>query len=549
MLKKTLADLLISAAEKWPGSDALIYPKTQLEDNYRNYQQFLDGAMLKAKGLMALGIKAGDHVGIFMPDCIDYMESIYGICLAGAKPVPINARYRATELPYVINDADIKLLISSSIARDYLDIRSMLVLTFPELDSSTNARKLSLVKAPLLGTIVMLDDESSGAFIGSDEFYQESSHIEDGQVHQQRSEISDHERAIIVYTSGTTANPKGCILSDTMLLRNSLAMAEQRYYLQQDDRFWDPLPLFHMAAILPMLAVIHTGGVYVGMMYFDVDTALKMLEEERITVAFPAFPPITSAIINHPDFRKTDLSRIRRINNVAPPDTLANFQDAFPQAIQTAAFGMTEAGGVISFNDPADDLESRLHTCGRPFDGIEVKIIDPDTGKEVTPGEQGEIIIRGYSLFDGYYKNPQATAAAIDDEGWFHSGDICSLDTAGRIRYHGRTKDMLKVGGENVSALEIESYLSRHPAVKLVQVIGKSDPHLLEVPAAFIELKDNVICTEEEIIEFCKDEIASFKVPRVVRFVSEWPMSSTKVQKFRLREMLEQERNNLIDPD
>jgi fatty-acyl-CoA synthase len=541
MKLNSLADLLINAAATWPDSDALIFPKVQLKDNCRSYQQLFDNAMTKAKGLKAMGIQAGDHVGIFMPDCVDYVESIYGICLAGARPVPINARYRATELAYVVNNADVKLLLSSAIARDYLDIASMLTRTFPELANSTNTKNLQLEKAPLLKSIVLLHSESSCGFTGSKAFYESADHFSDEDIHLQREQIDDHQRAIIIYTSGTTANPKGCILSDTMLLRNSLAMAEQRYYLQPEDRFWDPLPLFHMAAILPMLAVIQTGGAFACMMHFDVDVALKMLEEERISIAFLTFPPITSALINHPDFKNTDLSRIRRINNVAPPDTLAIFQKAFPGAVQTAAFGMTEAGGVISFNDPSEDLHSRLHTCGRPFDDIEVKIVDPESGDEVARGEQGEIIIRGYNLFDGYYKNPEATAAAVDKDGWFHSGDICSLNEAGNIRYHGRTKDMLKVGGENVSALEIESYLSMHPAVKMVQVVGKSDPVMIEVPAAFIELKDNVVCTEDEIIEFCKDEIASFKIPRLVRFVTDWPMSATKVQKFRLRELLEHE--------
>ncbi|MEX2523491.1 MAG: fatty acid--CoA ligase family protein, partial [Gammaproteobacteria bacterium] len=198
----------------------------------------------------------------------------------------------------------------------------------------------------------------------------------------------------------------------------------------------------------------------------------------------------------------------------------------------------TEAGGVISHNDPAEDLESRLTTCGSPLKDIKVRIVDTDSGEDVTGKGVGEIQIRGYCLFDGYYRNPEATAAAMQD-GWFRSGDLGAVNEDGRIVYHGRTKDMLRVGGENLSALELESYLATHPAVKLAQVVGEPHPRLQEVPVAFVELYPGAGCTEQELIDYCAGRIASFKVPRKVRFVTEWPMSATKIQKFRLREMLE----------
>lgn len=543
MESTSLADALLKAAVNWPERDAVIFPATPGKNNRRNYQQLLIGAMARARSIMALGIKAGDHVGIFMPDCIDFIECLFACCLAGAKPVPVNIRYRSNELSYLVKNADIRLLLCSALARDYFDIHEVLVATFPELETQETSASRLIEKAPLLQNVVLLDAKSHGFIIGENEFEKLAGEISEEDVHLQRSRIKDDERAVIVYTSGTTANPKGCILSDRMLLRNSLAMAEQRYYLGPEERLFDPLPLFHMAAILPMLAIFQTGGTYIAMMYFDAGLALKLLEEERITIAFLAFPTITSAIINHPDFDSKDLSHIHRVNNVAPPDTLARFQEAFPQAIQTAAYGLTEAGGVIAFNDPSEDLYSRLHSCGPAFDGIETMIIDPETGNEVETGKRGEIIIRGYSLFDGYYKNPSATADVVDADGWLHSGDLCSIDDKGRIYYHGRIKDMLKVGGENVSALEIESFLCTHPAIKLAQVVGMPDPRLQEVAVAFVELYEGASCTEEQIIEHCRGEIASFKVPAAVRFTTDWPMSATKIQKFRLRERLINEQN------
>lgn len=277
-----------------------------------------------------------------------------------------------------------------------------------------------------------------------------------------------------------------------------------------------------------------------SMTYIEAGEALAMMEREAATVAFPSFPTITNELIAHPDFHKRDLSSLRRINNVAPTDVLRRFQAAFPQAVQTGAYGLTEAGGVIAFNHPDESLETRLTSCGTVFPGIEVRIVDADTLQAVAIDERGEIQIRGYAVFDGYYKAPEKNREAFVD-GWFRTGDLCSLDEAGQISFHGRLKDMLKVGGENVAALEIESFLANHPAVKLAQVISVPDEHLLEVPAAFVELHAEASATEAEIIAYCKGSIAGFKVPRHVRFVDAWPMSSTKVQKYVLREWFDRQ--------
>lgn len=274
-----------------------------------------------------------------------------------------------------------------------------------------------------------------------------------------------------------------------------------------------------------------------SMTHVEAGLALKMLAQDRVSVAFPSFPTVTNDLINHPDFATTDLSNLRRINNVAPIDMLRRFQDTFPQAVQTGAYGLTEAGGVIAFNHPDEDLETRLHTCGKPFPGIEVQIVDPDSRAVLGPDQRGELWARGYAVFGGYHKSPEKNAETFVD-GWFRTGDLCSLTADGAICYHGRIKDMLKVGGENVAALEIESHLSRHPAVQLAQVIGREDARLWEVPVAFVELKPGARATAEELIDHCRGDLASFKVPREVYFVDAWPMSSTKVQKFRLKDLL-----------
>ena len=235
------------------------------------------------------------------------------------------------------------------------------------------------------------------------------------------------------------------------------------------------------------------------------------------------------------------MDQLRLINNVAPPSQLLKNMEILPQAVHISAYGLTEACGVSCNGSADEDNETRATTCGKPYPGVQLRVVDPETGEVMKPGERGEVVIRGFSLFEGYYKSPGKTAEAIDEDGWFHTGDLCSLDAEGRVTYQGRYKDMLKVGGENVAAVEIESYIFTHPAVQLVQVVGVPDEKMLEVAAAFIELTPGMECTEQEIVDYCRGKIASFKIPRHVRFVKEWPMSATKIQKFKLQEALTRE--------
>jgi acyl-CoA synthetase (AMP-forming)/AMP-acid ligase II len=526
----TLGDLLLRAADRHGDSDAIIFPDARL-----TYGQLRERAYERARSLLALGVDRGDHVGLLMPNCLDYVECLFAVQLLGAMAVPVNARYKARELAYVVENADLSAILISDIISEYADFAELLQEAFPELSAGADPRALELPGAPKLKTVVMLGSSAPAGIVPRSELDALAAERRDADVEARRVCARVRDQAIMMYTSGTTSNPKGCPLSHEVLVRNGINMNRERYFLDDTDRFWAPLPMFHMASILPMICCMDAGAALQSMTHVEAGMALEMMERDGTTVAFPSFPTVTNELITHPDFPSRDLSRIRRINNVAPPDVLRKFQEAFPQAVQTGAYGLTEVGGVIAFNHPDESLEHRLTTCGRVFPGVEVKVVDPDTDAELEPGERGEILVRGYAVFDGYYKAPEKNAEAFAD-GWFRTGDLCALDADGFIEFHGRIKDMLKVGGENVAALEIESYLATHPAVKLAQVIGVPDERLLEVPAAFIELNPNTFATEEELIGYCQGKIASFKVPRYIRFVDEWPMSSTKVQKFRLLE-------------
>jgi acyl-CoA synthetase (AMP-forming)/AMP-acid ligase II len=284
--------------------------------------------------------------------------------------------------------------------------------------------------------------------------------------------------------------------------------------------------------------VLQAGATLLSMTHFDPGAALAQIAAERPTLIYPCFPAIASALFNHPDFGAVDMAQVRVMINVAPVDTLRGLQAQLPHVAQIGSYGLTEGGGVVSFNDWQESEEDRLNTVGPPLRGMEVRIVDPESGSVLQPDQPGEMQVRGIGVFGGYYKDQEKTAATLDAEGWLHTGDLCSVDENGRIRYLGRYKEMLKVGGENVAPAEIESFLSTHPAVKLCMAVGVPDSRLTEVAAAFVELKEGTTATEEELIAFCKGKIASYKVPRYVRFVTEWPMSATKVQRFRLRDDL-----------
>ena len=513
----TLGDLLVKAAQQHDDNDMLIFPERHV-----TYTQMQDMAYSRAQALVAIGLGPGSHVGILMANCIEYVEYLMAVQLIGGMAIPINARYKASELAYVLENADIDLVVTHDQVSEYAN--------FAQLIQEALVEK----RAPRLQHLVMIGEPTDG-FVDDAAFLESGNSVSVDQVDEYRVGVSVRQPAIMMYTSGTTANPKGCPLNHEVLVRNGINMNRSRYFLESNDRFWAPLPMFHMSSILPLMCCMDAGAAMLSMTHFEAGLSLKMMEEEKVTVAFPSFPTIMQDLISHPDFKKTDLSRLRRLNNVAPPDLLRRFQEAMPQSVQTGAYGLTEAGGVIAFHHPDDSLEQRLHTCGKPMPGLLAKIVDPDTLEEKATGEQGEILLKGYSVFDGYYKATEKNQEAFID-GWLRTGDLCAIDADGDITFHGRLKDMLKVGGENVAALEIESFLLTHSKVIMAQVIGVPDNRLSEVPCAYIELHEGESMAAEDLIAFCKGKISSFKIPRHVRFVREWPMSSTKIQKFVLRE-------------
>jgi acyl-CoA synthetase (AMP-forming)/AMP-acid ligase II len=479
-----------------------------------------------------------------MPTCPEFVELYFAIALCGAVIVPINARYRSGEIGYVVENADLVTLITTDAVADQVNFVERLEGALTDLPSQKDPMSLKLAAAPKLRNVVLYGREGRPGFVSEAQFDAAADRIAEIEVHKTRLRTRVRDTALMLYTSGTTANPKGCLITHEAQVRNSIALGRHRYRLTREDSLWSPLPMFHIAAVLPMLAIFDVGGTYLTMGYFDAGVALKMLEDHKVTVTYPSFVTIMQGLIYHPDFPTRDLSSIRLMNSnfaVQPPGVAEPIMKAMPAAIQVGSFGMTEASGTVSTGSPGEPEAQRITRLGRPLPGLEVRVIDPSTGHDMPTGERGEVLVRGYSLFEGYYRDPVKSAEALDKDGWFHTGDIGSVDAQGTIMFHGRFKDMLKVGGENVAAAEIEAQLQKHKAVKLAQVVGIPDAKYAEVPAAFVELQPGATATEAELIEFCKKDVAGFKVPRHIRFVTEWPMSSSKIQKFKLRTALVEE--------
>jgi fatty-acyl-CoA synthase len=529
----TIGDVLLTAADRYPDTLALVFPDQSL-----TYADLAQRALRRARSLQAMGVKPKDHVGILMHTCAEFMEILFAASFCGAVIVPINARYKASELAYVIENGDLVTVITTDAVADSVNFVERLNTALPELHRSKHPLALKVSAAPKLRNIVLLGKTHAPGFVTEKEFMEAGESRDERQVHETRLRVRVRDIGLMLYTSGTTANPKGCLITHEAMVRNSIALGRHRYRLTHDDRMWSPLPMFHIAAVLPMLAIFDVGGTYLTMGFFDPGVALRMLEKYKVTALYPSFVTIMQGLIYHPTFPDTDLSRVKLMNSnfaVQPPGVAEPIMKAMPRALQVGSFGMTEAAGTVCTGAWDEPETQRITRLGRPLPGLELRIINPETGEDVKTGLRGEVLVRGYSLFEGYYKDAEKTAQALDHDGWFHTGDIGSLDDNGTVMFHGRFKDMLKVGGENVAAAEIEGLLGRHHAVKLAQVVGIPDAKYVEVPAAFVELKPDGKASEKELIDFCRKEIASFKVPRHVRFVTEWPMSSSKIQKFRLR--------------
>lgn len=531
----TLGDLLDRQAVERPGHEAVVFP-----DERATYRDLASRAEFFARGLVGLGVNAGDHIGIFLPASISYLAALLGASKIGAVPVPISDRFKAFELQRVIPHSDMKVLLTALPGDSPVDLPALLAETFQDLPRQ-QAPSLDLVEAPELDSMVLVGEGERAGFLGRDDFAAAAERVSREEVGRRQQRVRVRDTAVTLYTSGTEATPKGALLSHEAFVRAGHAMAQTRFFLAPEDRVWAAFPMFHIGAIAHAVMCLTAGCTFCHTGVFNPERALDLLESERCTVAVPAFETVWLPVLDHPRFGAADLSALRIVMNVGVDERLRGMQERMPHAVQISSFGATESCSHLALNHLDDSLEKRVTTGGHPLPGMECRVVDPVTGLDVPTDTPGELLYRGPDRFDGYYKDPELSARVIDEDGFFHSGDVATMDDEGRVTFVSRLKDMLKVGGENVAAAEIEGYLLRHPAIAIVQVVAAPDARYVEVAAAFVELKDGAAATEAELIEFCRGKIATFKIPRYVRFLNEWPMSGTKIKKYVLREWIRDE--------
>jgi acyl-CoA synthetase (AMP-forming)/AMP-acid ligase II len=518
----TIGDLLVRSAHRHPDRDALVFP-----DSRHTYAELRDRAVCVARGLFGLGVHPGDRVGLLASNTVEYVEGFFGVSLLGAVIVPLNARHRSTELGWIIDNGDLVAVLTTAREDEYLDFTDVLRTGLPSLGDAPDPRRLSLPEAPALRAAVLLSGEGRAGFLSRQSFDEVANLVEPETVDEMRRRVRIRDVAAVLYTSGTTANPKGCMLSQEAMTRGPVERAQFRLGngdtgTGQHDVTWAAGPLFHIGALAPFLGAMGTGGTFLTDIHFEPGRALQLLSREHATVAFPWFPAMMQPLLDHPTFDAAALQSLQSMFLIGPSVLLERVQDALPSCELVAACGMTETAGIYAISDRTDSVELRATAQGKPCPGMEIRIIDIETGQDVGPGIVGEILVRGHSVMEGYYRDPEKTAASLDDDRWLHTGDL------------------LKVGGENVAAIEIESFLARHPAVQCVEIVGAPDPRLDEVPVAFVEVRPGHDITEAELIAFCQGQIARFKIPRAVRFVEPrtWPMSATKINKRALRAQL-----------
>lgn len=529
MSAPTLPELFNSALAASPDTEALIFPETR-----HTYRQLDARVRLFARALMALDVNAGDTVGILMPNSADNVATFLASISIGALCIPINSRFKARELGHVINDSGMKVLLTSDVVAEHVDFAERLNQALPELVDLPTNHALSIASAPALKSVVMLGNSTLAGMFDEPAFIAKADAVTDAQLAARIDGVTPDMLAMMLYTSGTTAMPKGCPISHDQIISVSLNIAE-RFGVREGDRLWNALPMFHASSLLPMLATFSRHSTFISLMHLSPEKALAQLEAEQATLAWPAYDLIWQPILSHANFRAENVPNLRGLLCVGPPETIAVMEKAFPQAKIQSCYGITECSGIPVMPWSTDSAEVRYGTCGLPLDGIEVQIRNPETGAPLPAGERGALWIKGRYVIKGYWQDPVKTAECFDQDGWFNTGDMGSLNADGYVLFHGRLKDTLKVGGENVAAVEVEAFLTTHPSVQLAAVVGVPDAKYGEVPAAFVEFRPGLSASESELIEFCKDGLSGFKVPRYVRAVTEWPMSATKIKKVDLQ--------------
>ena len=545
-IHSTIGDTLDAQTARFADREVLVHVNTGARFTYSQFQAEVDRI---ARGLMALGIAKGHHVGIWATNYTEWLLTQYATAKIGAVLVTVNPAYRTHELAYLIEQAQLNALVIIGRFRtsDYAAMVNELV---PELRDS-NPGQLSSAQFPHLRHVVFIppqDDPDAPTPAGMwrwNDLHAQCENVSQDALRSRQSECRPDDVINIQYTSGTTGNPKGAMLTHHNLLANALHVGDCME-VTEADRLCIPVPFYHcFGCVMGSLAcVAHGSTMVVPSEHFDPLQTLRALEQERCT-AVHGVPTMFIAQLGHADFAQFDLTPLRTgimAGSPCPIEVMREVIDRMGASRITIAYGQTEASPVVTQTLADDSIERRVSTVGKVLPGVEVRLIDPENDREVGPGEQGELQTRSTMVMKGYFNMPDATADAIDSDGWLHTGDLATVDEDGYYKITGRLKDMIIRGGENIYPREIEEFLYTHPDVADVQVIGVPDQRFGEEVMAWVMLRAGADASTEDIREFCRGRIAHYKVPRYVKIADEFPMTVTgKIQKFRMREMAVEE--------
>jgi fatty-acyl-CoA synthase len=495
-----------------------------------------------AMGLINLGIEPGDRVGIWGPNSSEWVLVQLATAKIGAIMVCINPAYRLYELEYALNKVECKTLITdvSFKTSDYLGMINTLA---PELESS-HPGQLEAKKLPYLKHVIRMGSDNTPGMYNFDAVCAAGTDDDQATMDALQGRLQPDDAINIQFTSGTTGNPKGATLSHCNILNNGF-LTGLAMQLGSEDKLCIPVPLYHcFGMVLSVLACVSHGAtmVFPGPS-FDPEETLKSVENEGCT-ALHGVPTMFITELDHPRFSDYDLSTLRTgimAGAPCPVEVMKRVLSEMHMDDILIAYGQTELSPINNMTLPNDTLERRTETVGRAMPWVEIKVVD-EAGRVVPVGQKGEICTRGYSVMQGYWNDEERTAETIDSAGWLHSGDIATMDEAGYVRIVGRIKDMIIRGGENIYPREVEEFLYQHPAISEVQVFGVPDEKMGEEVCTWIQLNDGFDLSDEDVKAYCRDQITHFKIPRHIRFVTEYPMTVTgKIQKFVMRdEMLTQ---------
>jgi len=527
--------------EQHPDQDALIVRHQDVRWTYCELQKKVNEL---ATGLLALGIAPGDRVGIWGPNSHEWVMVQLATAKIGAIMVCINPAYRLYELEFALNKVECKVVIAAESFKtsDYLGMLNTLA---PELAASEPG-KLQAEKLPHLRTVIRMGAAKTEGMLNFEDVCLLGGGVEADRLEELQELLKPDDAINIQFTSGTTGNPKGATLTHCNILNNGYLTGEAMK-LTETDRLCIPVPLYHcFGMVLSVLACVSHGSamVFPGEAFDPLET-LRAVEAEKCT-ALHGVPTMFITELDHPQFAEFDLSSLRTGIMAGAPCPVEIMKRVISQMHMEdilIGYGQTELSPINNMTLPDDSLERRTETVGRAMPWVEIKIVD-ESNRVVAIGEKGEICTRGYSVMREYWNDPERTAETIDEAGWLHSGDLATMDGEGYVRIVGRIKDMIIRGGENIYPREIEEFLYQHPAISEVQVFGIPDEKMGEEVCAWVQLNDGQTMTEEDLKAFCKDQITHFKIPRYVRFVTEYPMTVTgKIQKFVMRDEMVKELN------